>query len=125
MNRINPLYIILLLILLFFVALFKLHSAKMQLLESEKSYKKSMQLTVELSGLKDAYSRRFILSPSVKNLVLQRKIKNGLIISSKNIDINSLNILMGKVINGTYNITKLNITRLNDTQASIYMELKW
>jgi len=125
MNRINPLHISLFLVLLFFVAIFKLHLAKTGLNEAKKSYKESLNLAVALDGLKNTYTKKIIIPSSLRGLIAQRKTKDGLVMTSKKLDIKSLNLLMGKVMNGAYNVTKLNITRLSDTQASLYMEIKW
>jgi len=124
-SRINPLYISLFLILLFFISIFKLDSAKTELIETEKSYNKSKKLAVELNSLKSSYTKRIVFPSSIKGLITQRKTKDTLVVNSKELDIKSLNLLMGRVINGAYNITKLNITRLDNTKVSLYMEIKW
>jgi hypothetical protein len=48
-----------------------------------------------------------------------------LTISAKKLDLKNLNLLMQKVLNGAYNITKLKIIRLDDADVSLQMEIKW
>lgn len=125
MNRINPIYVVLLLIFIPLFLLFKLSYAKTELYEAREAYKQTLKLSTELDGLKKAYSKKLKL-PSLKSASLvQKRSKSGLIISSKSIDIKELNFVMGKVLNGTYNINTLKIKKLSDTKVSLYMEIKW
>jgi len=125
MNRINPLHISLFFLVVFVVLVFKLNTTKSELIEVKKAYKENINIATKLSGLKNAYTKKFILPPSLNALVDQKQIKNGLTISAKKLDLKSLNLLMQKVLNGAYNITKLKITRLNDVDVSLQMEIKW
>ena len=125
MNRINPFYLGFLLIALILFLSFKLNSAKTDLLEVKKAYKESEKLGVELSGLKKAYSKKFKLSSFKSASLVQKKTKKGVIISSKSMDIKVLNSLMGKLLNGTYNITDMKIKKLSDTKVSLHLEIKW
>ena len=125
MNRINPLHISLLLVILLFVFIFKLSNAKTELLNAQHAYKDNKEIALKLSALRDAYTKKFIIPSSIKPLAVQKKIKNGISISFKKMDLKSLNLLMQKVLNETYNIIKLEIVRLSDTEVSLKMEIKW
>jgi len=48
-----------------------------------------------------------------------------MLLSSENMNVRSLNFLMSKVLNGTYDISELKIKRLSDEKASFIMEIKW
>ena len=125
MNRINPLHISLFFLVVFVVLVFKLNTTKSELIEVKKAYKENINIATKLNGLKNAYTKKFILPPSLNALVDQKQIKNGLTLNAKKLDLKSLNLLMQKVLNGAYNITKLKIIRLDDADVSLQMEIKW
>jgi hypothetical protein len=125
MNRINPIYVIIFLVGLLVVLFFKLNGIKNEFSEVKQSYKESLDLATQLSQLKKVYRQKLRLPYSISSKVTQKKIKNGVAISSKNMDIKTLNLLMGKILNGAYKITDLNIKRVSDTEADFYMEIKW
>jgi len=125
MNRINPMHIAILLISILVILFVRLESKKDELSQIKQSYKESLKLSTELVQLKKVYRQKLRLPSSLSSLVVQKKIKNGVAISSKKMQMKTLNSLMGKVLNGAYRITQLNIKRLNDTQVSFYMEIQW
>jgi hypothetical protein len=104
--------------------------------EDEKAlYLESEKLAVELSGLKDVYADKKKTQKSIERLLSQsslksanftvKKDKKSISVSSKSIDAKVLNSLMGKVLNGSYNVSQLQIKRLSKTKASLEMEIKW
>lgn len=135
MNRINPLYIIALLVTILIVGIFKLQNIRNELKELKKSYKETKTLSTELSMLKAQYKnsskikislRNILKNPILKSSLLDYSFKkSSLFINSKSIDINALNFLMSKILNASYQINKLDIKRLNDKTASFKMEIIW
>lgn len=125
MNRINPLYLGLFLIVLLLFLSFKLSSAKSELAEAKEAYKESSKLSSELSALKKVYSEKVNLASLKSASVVEKSIKNGVTLSSESMSIDELNALMGKVLNGAYNITELKVKKINPTQASLHLEIKW
>ena len=125
MNRINPLYLGAFLVFLLLFLSFKLSSSKSELAETKESYKESFKLSSELSGLKNVYTKKINLSSLKSESVVQKNIKSGVILNSKSMSANELNALMGKVLNGAYNITELKIKRLSPTKVSLHLEIKW
>jgi len=135
MNRINPLYIVVLLVLILLFSMFKLNNAKDDLKEVKKSYEIVNNLSTKLKDLKGAYSDKKKIEKSLKNILSNKILKNSsleytfkkssLKIYTKKMDINSLNFLMSKILNNNYNINILQIKSLSDTKASLKMEIKW
>lgn len=135
MNRVNPLHIGALLIVILLFVLFKLHSAKSELLEAKKSFNETSQIAVKLNGLKKVYantteSKRVLLKilsiSKLQSLEMDKKIEKSYAkIAIKSIDKMALNILMGKVLNSTLIIKKLKIKRLSEKKASLEMEITW
>ncbi len=125
MNRINPLYVGFLLLALLLFLSFKLSSAKLELAQAKEDYKESAKLSSKLSELKKIYNKEFKLASLKSNSLVQKKNKSGVIISSSSLDAKTLNALMGKLLNGAYNITTLKIKKLSDTKVSLHLEIKW
>ena len=135
MNRINPLYIGALLVMLLLLSLYLLSGAKSSLLQAKESFKQTQKIANELSGLKKTYAnqkkskrslQRILAQPSLKPAAIKAEYKkSGLKLYSKSIDKKGLDFLMGKLLNASYDIRKLKIKRLSDEQASFELEIKW
>ncbi len=125
MNRINPLYLGLFLVTMLLFLSFLLSSAKEELSQTKEAYRDSLKLSSELSGLKKVYAKKMKLSLLKSPSLVQKTTKSGVTLSSDAMDIRELNTLMGKLLNGAYNITILKINRLSQTKASLYLEIKW
>jgi len=135
MNRINPLHILALLavVLLFFIV--KLNGAKSEFIHTKENYKKVFNVATQLKGLEDTYSnskkqrkllQKILRNPSLHTLKVEEKFTNsGVILKVKSINKKSLNILMTKILNNSFNISSFKIKRLNKTNASFKMEIKW
>jgi len=125
MNRVNPLYFggFLIVVLLFFS--FKLNIAKSELAEAKESYKESLKLSTSLSELKKVYTKEPRLTAFKSASIVQTKTKSGVNLSAKSINIKELNSLMGKLLNGAYNIEALKIKKISETEASLHLEIKW
>jgi len=135
MNRVNPLHIGIALLLILLILVFKLNSAKSELSQAKESYKQTNKLATELTALKSVYgdkgkSKISILKilkiPALKVAEIKQNIKKSSInISSESMDIKALNILLGKLLNGAYNITMLDVKKLSETKVSLKLEIKW
>ena len=134
MNRVNPLYLGLLLLVILALSVFKLNSAKQELDEVKLSYKEISKIANELTSLKSVYNNKNLeksLQRLLKNNILKgteidaRFKKNNAKISTKSIDKKALDFLMGKILNSTYNIVSLDIKKLSEEKASLKMEIKW
>lgn len=135
MNRINPLQIgAVLVVVLLFLAL-KLSSSKEELAEASASYKETKEIAIRLSGLKEVYEekekvqkalKRILEQPSLKSAKIEQETKSsGVILTSQNMDLDALNSLMSKLLNGLYNIKTVEIKKLSATNASLHMEIIW
>ncbi len=135
MNRINPIHIgIFLVVVLAFLAM-KLGSVKSELEEAKSEYKKTEQIASKLVGLKKAYGEKNEVKTSIRKILslsplrsanIEQKVKkSSIVISSVKIDKNALNSLMGKLLNGAYNISSFKVKKLSQNSASFEMEIKW
>ena len=135
MNRINPIHVGILLIVVLVFIMMKLSGAKDELVESKELYKETLQLSTELKGLNKIYNNKkevkkliekVLKHNSLKSSNIEKKVtKSSIVISSQSMDRTALNLLMGKFLNGSYNIYSLNIKKLSDKKVSFKMEIKW
>jgi len=135
MNRINPLHIGALLIVVLAFFIFNLGKVKEELHHDNILYKETLTLSTHLVGLRDVYGDKNAIKKSINRILHQSSLRSakiakkitstGLKISSESMDRRALNSLMGKILNGSYNIASLKIKRLSDKTASLKMEIKW
>ncbi|MDX1808594.1 MAG: hypothetical protein R3331_03530 [Sulfurospirillaceae bacterium] len=135
MNRFNPLHVAILLIVLLGFLMFHLSGVKKGLIQADKQYKETLQLATDLKGLKSAYSNKIMIEKTMDSvlrlpLLSKSNIKkeitiSSIILRSKGMNKNVLDLLMSKILNGSYNISSLQIRRINDETASLKMEIKW
>ena len=135
MNKVNPFYLVAILLVMLIFAFMKLSSVKEELVEIKSEYKTVSSLTSELVGLKNIYGnskkskkalQRVLRISSLKSAnIVQKNKKNSITLSSKSMSKKALNLLMGKVLNGTYNVTSFKVRKLSETNVSFNMEIKW
>ncbi|DAB29472.1 MAG TPA: hypothetical protein CFH84_09285 [Sulfurimonas sp. UBA12504] len=135
MNRLNPLYIGVGLVLLALLLLLKLSSAKEELLLAKADYKETSLTLGEISSLSSAYMskdevkkslQRILSQPSLKSANIEQNIKNNtFFLHSSSMDKEALSSLMGKLLNGAYNIGAFEIKKLSENKASLEVEIKW
>lgn len=135
MNRFNPLYVGVFLVLLLVFSVMKLVDAKKELHEEKNLYEKTLKIAIETNALKKAFANKkkekreilHILSyPVLKNVDITKEVTNsGIHIRAKNMDIKALNFLMGKILNATFNITMLQIKKINENKAMLEVRIKW
>jgi len=135
MNRINPIYILILLSVLLLMLIYKLDSTKEQLKDTQIAFASTEKLAIKLSSLKEVYAnkqnikkslQKILKHSSLKSLSLQTKFKNSsLTIKANNIDKNSLNLLISKLVNNAFVISKMKVRKVSGNSAELSMEIKW
>jgi len=135
MNRLNPLYIGIFLLLLLVFSIIKLIDAKKELHEEKNLYEKTLKISLDTSALKKAFANKErekreilrILSHSIlRDADIKKEVTgSGMHISAKNMDIKALNYLMGKILNATFNITMLKIKKINENKSTLEVKIKW
>jgi len=135
MNRLNPLYVGALLALVLLFLAFKLGTIKSDLVEAKEEYAKTSQLAVGLNALKGAYADRKKLKASLRRIlslsavrqanIIKDEKKSSVKLSSQSMDKKALNMLMGKLLNNSFNITSMKIKKLSRERVSFKMEMKW
>ncbi len=133
MNKINPLYVGIFLIVVFIVVSLSLKSSKEELQETKLLLQETRELAIEVSEYKKIYAKKSkkSLEKIVKLGILKsanleiKKSKKSMSIFSKSMDKNALNYLMGKLLNSAYNIESLRVKKLSNEKVSLYVEIKW
>jgi len=135
MNRVNPLHIIILLIVLLAFVMLKLNAAKEELVDTKSSYNQTVVLADKIKGLKSSYFNKTKVQRTINKILrsstlrasnISKKVTNSsILLTSKNMNIHSLNFLLGKILNGNYIVSELQIKQLSDKKASLQLEIKW
>ena len=135
MNRINPIYVLVLLFVVLLMLMYKLDTTKEQVKDTLVKYKSTETLAVKLSSLKEVYAdkvntkkslQKILRHSSLKSISLQTKFKkSSLLITAKSIDKNSLNLLVSKLVNNSFIINKMKVRKISETSAELSMEIKW
>ncbi len=135
MNRVNPLHIIILLIVLLAFVMLKLNAAKEELVDTKSSYNQTVVLADKIKGLKSSYVNKTKVQRTINKILrssilrasnITEKVTNSsILLTSKNMNIRSLNFLLGKILNGNYIVSELQIKQLSDKKASLQLEIKW
>jgi hypothetical protein len=135
MNRVNPIHIAILLVVILAFSIIKLNAAKEELADNKVAYKETLHLADEISGLKRNYFNkskvqrdigRMLRRASLRSAGITKKVTNSsLLLTSTNMNLQALNLLLGKVLNSTYYVSELKIKKLSDKKASLKMEIQW
>lgn len=135
MNRINPIYIVVLLTILLSLLIYTLNASKSELKENKESFKTTQALALKLVALKDVYAdnikikqslQKVLNDPSLQSAGLESKFKTAsLSISAQSIDLRRLNLLLNKLLNAAYVIESMKLKSISDTKAELQMEIRW
>jgi hypothetical protein len=135
MNRINPIYIVVLLTILLSLLIYKLGTSKGELEENRESFKTTQEIALKLVSLKDVYAdnikikqslQRILNDTSLRSAGLKTKFKTtALSISAQSVDLKTLNLLLNKILNGAYIVESMRIKSVSSTKADLQMEIRW
>jgi len=133
MNKVNPLHILLLLVVITLFLIVQIQTSKQELEEEKRALVQSKELALKTRTYRELYKgknrqqiQRVLLQPFFKNagVHIQRK-KNSYIISASALSLSVLDALMNKIFNGAYKIEKLNIKRIDEKHAALALEITW
>jgi hypothetical protein len=135
MNKINPLYILGLLVIFFLFSVLQLSKAKEEYKEQVSSYEETRALALRLDGIKSVYTQEKVLQSKLDQLIKQLQAKGvelskteskkSTVISAMSIDLANLNTLMGKILNGSYEIKEISLQHSSDEKARLRLEIQW
>jgi len=135
MNRINPLHIIAFIVVLSMFFTFKISQSKDELQELKLEYKKTLSVATKIDEFKKSYKNKNLVKKRLNKILnnsilrkseIKKEVKNSkIILIASEIDKASLNYLMSKLLNKTFNITKLDIKKIDTQKASLKLEIKW
>ncbi|MBD3823339.1 MAG: hypothetical protein IE916_02380 [Epsilonproteobacteria bacterium] len=135
MKKINPLYIVALLLITLGFGVFKLSQNKSALQEEQQAYAKTLELATKLKAYKEIYDKQEMAKRSLDGILKQNLLADAKIVrsdkgtqttlSSDAIELRALDFLTGKLLNATYEIKKLKIERIDETKARFSMEIAW
>ena len=135
MNKINPLHIAALLLVLLAFFMLKLSGVKTELAETKKLYTQTRTVAQDLAGLKKAYANkqntqrsinRILKQPSLRSVNIEKKsTRKGLVLSAAKMDRIALNSFFSKILNGTFMIKGVQIKKIDENYASMRLEIQW
>ena len=134
-NRINPLYVIALFLIIILFMLFKLQTLHHQIVDATNEYQTDFKVAKELKLYKNIYKdkrdvisklNRILNNKILKNLKINRRITSSkFIIDIDSLKKKELDYLMKKIINQFFIITFLNIKKKDNNYASLKVKITW
>ncbi len=134
MRETNPLYIILLLVVVLFFVLFKLMHTKTALHEAESNFHQTKEMVHKLVELRQSWDskkrtrnalRRILKSSLLKNAQIVRRDKRGIVeLHSDSMNSKSASYLISRLLNEPFSIQSMKIRRLSKEQASFNVEIR-
>lgn len=135
MNQLNPFYLVALVMLLVVFSVVNLQNVKVERVLIVKDLNEKVKIAKELQSLKKVYNDKVKIKYSLEKILKYSSLKKidisktykktGVVLKAKAVDLIALNILMGKILNGSFNIDKLKIKRINDKEATLEVGIKW
>jgi len=134
-NKINPLHIGLLLIVLLVFMIFQLSKVKTELGQEKDTYNQTRTLALDLYGLKKVYTNKQQIQKSINRILrlsalrsakIEKKLtRSGVILSSLSMDKYAVNAFMSKILNGSYMIYSMKIKKLDANKVALKVEIRW
>lgn len=134
MKQINPLYIILLLVVILFVVLFKLMQTKTELHEAHNSFYKNKEMVHAIVDLRQSWDNhkgtkntltRILKSSQLRNAgVVQRVKRDQIELHGSAMDAKSASYLINRLLNEPFVIKSMKIRRLGKERASLDVEIR-
>lgn len=134
MKQINPLYIILLLVVILFVVLFRLMQSKTELHEAHNSFNMNKDMVHEIVNLRQSWGNqkatknmltRILKSSQLRNTEFVKKVKRDQIeLHANSMDARSASYLIDRLFNEPFVIKSMKIRRLSKERASLDVEIQ-
>jgi len=134
MKQINPLYIILLLVVILFVVLFKLMQTKSELHEVHNSFYKNKEMVHEIVDIRQSWGNekntknslaRILKSSLLRNAgIVQRTKRDRIELHGSSLDAKSASYLINRLFNEPFVIRSMKIRRLSKERASLDVEIR-
>lgn len=126
MNRVNPIHILALLVVLLVFFIFKVSEVKSELAVAQNEYKQRVKVSQELKDLEKAYGSKKDVENIIRRFKVNKDFKNSsVVLSSSSMDKNEIDKLMGRLLNSPCNIASFDIKKISDDKVSFDMEIKW
>jgi len=132
MNKINPLHIIALLVVIVLFVFMQIRSAKEELSADSIALKNGKEIALQTTAYRNMYINKGNLKNTLKRIVQQnpghltlKQNAHTIDISSKELSLSELDSLMSRILNGAFKITKLQISKVDKKRASLQLEITW
>lgn len=135
MNKINPLYFLVILVFASFVMFVKINQSHQEFNLVQEELLKTSDIVSQIKSFKKAYSEKKRMQKKISRLlrdaslkdanIIQKSTRTSLKLSTNSMSKKALDMFMGKVINDTYPIYTMDIKKIDATHVSFKMEFKW
>ncbi len=130
-RNINPLYILAIMLLILFNLIWKNISIENSIAQEHAERASTTMMAKGIVALKNVMKTpdtrqidKFLNTAQFSGSGLSHRVENGrYVIESKGIDARQLQTLLNYVLNMSINVAQLKIERIDDMQASLYMEI--
>lgn len=131
-RNIHPLYILAIMLLILFSLIVKNNDIENSIAQEHAERASMTMMAKRIVSLKKVMKTpntsqidKFLSTAQFSGAELSHRVKNGLyIIDSQGIDARQLQTLLNYVLNMSVNIAQLKMERIDEMQASLYMEIR-
>ena len=134
MRQINPLYVILLIVVVLFVVLFKLMQTKTELHEAHNSFSRDKEMVHDIVDLRQSWNNpkstkntltRILKSSQLRNAGIVKSVKRDQIeLHGRSMDAKSASYLINRLLNDPFVIKSMKVRRLSKERASLDVEIR-
>lgn len=130
-RNIHPLYILAIMLLILFILIVKNSDIENSIAQEHAERASMTMMAKRIVSLKDVMKapntsqiEKFLNTAQFSGAGLFNRVKNGrYVIESQGIDARQLQTLLNYILNMSINVAQLKIERIDDMQASLYMEI--
>jgi len=127
MNRVNPLYLLAITVVVILFLLFKITSLREELRENKEDYFAKQKVAVALSSLKNLSASKASLIRYLSHAkgFTFTQTQKGISLHAKALNKKELDRIMAKILNSAYWIKSMKIVKIDNQKASLDMEIVW
>lgn len=135
MSRVNPLYLIAIVIIFILFTLKSGMDIDAKIRSTTLSYYELKDVAIELSTKQKIYREKKRVMKTLRRIInnsalresklIEFKKSDRVILSSKSMSLKGLNVIMKKLLNESYNIDSLKIDKISPRRVAFRVEIKW
>lgn len=132
MNKVNPLYLIMLLITILILTIYYYTNTKQAFQSNQTYFHQAKKIGLKTHALWHIYGDKKFIQSQIENILSQsslhvktQKTENFIKISGNRLPYKQLNNFLSQILNYPFAVQKLKIIKNDNTHASISLEILW